>query len=62
MGILLDFLLKGGIDTLDKFIYSLRASEYTELANECLRQPNKPDNWDDDTAAGGQPGTINIYI
>lgn len=45
VGQLLDNLLQGSTDTLDKFIDALRASGHSEsLINELLRDPVKPES------------------
>lgn len=49
---LLDTLLMGGTDTMDKFIYALRASYHSEsVIKELLRDPIQSDTWQSDLSA-----------
>ena len=45
---LLEFLLRGGVDVVDKLVYSLRSAGQSELAKTCLRDPQKADEWGSD--------------
>ena len=45
---LLEFLLRGGVDVVDKLVYSLRSEGQSELAGTCLRDPQKADEWSSD--------------
>ena len=45
---LLEFLLRGGVDVVDKLVYSLRSEGQSELAKSCLRDPKKEDEWSSD--------------
>ena len=45
---LLEFLLRGGVDVVDKLIYSLRSEGQSALAKACLRDPKKADEWSSD--------------
>ena len=45
---LLKFLLRGGVDVVDKLVYSLRSEGLSELAKICLRDPQKADEWSSD--------------
>lgn len=50
---LLDFLLRGDSDTMDKLIYALRKSGHDDsTVKECLRDPIKPDSVSDLARAG----------
>ena len=45
---LLEFLLRGGVDVVDKLIYSPRSEGQSELVKTCLRDPQKADKWSSD--------------
>ena len=45
---LLEFLLRGGVDVVDKLVYSLRSEGQSTLAETCLRDPKKADEWSSD--------------
>ena len=45
---MLEFLLRGGVDVVDKLIYSLRDAGHSQLARSCLREPEKLDQWNRD--------------
>ena len=45
---LLEFLLRGRVDVVDKLVYSLRSEGQSELAKTCLRDPKKADEWSSD--------------
>lgn len=53
VGQLLDFLLKGDSDTMDKLVYTLIASGHDDsVVNECLRDPIQHDSVSDSAVAG----------
>lgn len=54
IGTLLDCLLQGAADTMDHFIYALKASGHSSLVTEFLRDPVMPDShqWDESASAG----------
>ena len=45
---LLEFLLRGDVDVVDKLVYSLRSEDQSALAKFCLRDPKKEDEWSSD--------------
>lgn len=45
VGKLVDILLRGNVDTVDKFIHALNATGHSDLVTKYLREARTPDTW-----------------